>query len=998
MIFNVRLLKSVGGNDAENVFGDTSKATQFTTDSDSEVEETLILETKQTKGASTPNIEISNVSTCGMIGSNGFSYGGCFVKPLPTIFWNLIWEMRRFCDCDGFFLKHVSAATSLNMVRNVSNEEVKMAMFSIGDDRAPGPDGFTSAFFKKSWDLVGNDVCSAVKEFFNNGQLLKEINHTFLALIPKVATPLKTFFRVEGITVNSPHLSLNELMHNYHRDRGPPRCAFKVDIQKAYDTVDWKFLSNILSLFGFHKKMVKWIMACVSLASFSLCINGDIHGYFNGKQGLRQGDPISPYLFTLVMEVLTLINKRRVRLSDTFRYHNKCDELELINVFFGEVHSARFIMEALDEFPNELQDGSLFDEGLEIGKTNHYLMRVGFSCVDQCYLLGICFMGCVLVIQYWYYPSIEQLMRGFLWCNGELKRGKAKVAWDIICLPKREGGLAGDGRRKLLQIREFVKPFFLWKKLGNGKSTSLWFDRWNVKCPLINYLTPRDITNEGFTLKTCVADIVSNEGWLWPQSWLLKEPNLATVERCMGSSSSKGIVFDWSIFCSYLDIDSILRRYGVNLAQVMAISVISVSSDSSEDSVGTLARRVILFDTIPTTILDTTPKTGSDPSKDPSSNHIPPLPATLPFLSSTNDTTDSDTPDIPPSPTYGMPFTEITSSTQRSPVIPRRRVMILAPGQPIPHGRPYRYHLNGPVHMMTARKRVGPLPIHLLTVRHSVDHSSLDYFSQDDSTQDYSLDSSSEASSDSIRMLHLILHRDTHCQIILHSIYRVLLRGHLARNVEVDPRETSLRDDAIVRVSDEPHLEQDIDPEIQAEIDECFAYAGALRDKGIDARVVVEAVDREESETGTRGPVEVRVERVTHPVMLEDTPEPAQEGAVEATYETLGDLVQRFHDHTQAIPVHRIQAIEGVQREQGHRIVGVESAVIALTERIAELERDNRRLRGTMSVESQRVDRLQRGMSRMQRELRQMRRLRFYDRVRVGRLEACARKHMGYRP
>nr|GFD24629.1 hypothetical protein [Tanacetum cinerariifolium] len=77
-------------------------------------------------------------------------------------------------------------------------------------------------------------------------------------------------------------------------------------------------------------------------------------------------------------------------------------------------------------------------------------------------------------------------------------------------------------------------------------------------------------------------------------------------------------------------------------------------------------------------------------------------------------------------------------------------------------------------------------------------------------------------------------------------------------------------------------------------------------------------------------------------------------------YETLGDLVQRFHDHTQAIPVHRIQAIEGSQREQGHRTDGVESAVAGLTERVAELERDNRRLRGTESVESQRVDRLQR--------------------------------------
>ncbi|GKD41719.1 hypothetical protein Tco_1261926 [Tanacetum coccineum] len=96
-----------------------------------------------------------------------------------------------------------------------------------------------------------------------------------------------------------------------------------------------------------------------------------------------------------------------------------------------------------------------------------------------------------------------------------------------------------------------------------------------------------------------------------------------------------------------------------------------------------------------------------------------------------------------------------------------------------------------------------------------------------------------------------------------------------------------------------------------------------------------------------RGPVEVRVERVTHLVMLEDTLEPAQEGAVEVTYETLGDLVWRFHDHTEAIPVHR---------------------------RVAELERDNRKLRVTVSVKSQRVDRLQRDMTRMQRELRQIRR------------------------
>ncbi|GJW30097.1 ribonuclease H-like domain-containing protein, partial [Tanacetum coccineum] len=87
-----------------------------------------------------------------------------------------------------------------------------------------------------------------------------------------------------------------------------------------------------------------------------------------------------------------------------------------------------------------------------------------------------------------------------------------------------------------------------------------------------------------------------------------------------------------------------------------------------------------------------------DPSEDPSSDHIPPLPAISPFLSSADDTTDNDTPDTPPSPTHGTPFTETTLSTQRSPTVSgalRRRVMILAPGQPIPHGRSYRYHLNG---------------------------------------------------------------------------------------------------------------------------------------------------------------------------------------------------------------------------------------------------------------------------------------------------------------
>ncbi|GKD78875.1 putative reverse transcriptase domain-containing protein, partial [Tanacetum coccineum] len=272
--------------------------------------------------------------------------------------------------------------------------------------------------------------------------------------------------------------------------------------------------------------------------------------------------------------------------------------------------------------------------------------------------------------------------------------------------------------------------------------------------------------------------------------------------------------------------------------------------------------------------------------------------------------------------------------------------------------------------MMNARKRVGPLPTHRLAVRHSTNHSSLD--SSSEASSDFHSDASSNSSSrhslsdhsspdlpsTSARPSRKRRRSPTTSVPALSPVFgalsfvhanlipspkRVKDSGYLA-DVEVDPREISLRDDAIVRVSDEPHLEQDIDPKIQAEIDECIVYADALRDRGIDARVVVEAVDRDETETGVRGPVEVRVEKVTHPAMPKDIHEPTQEGVVEA--------------------------IKGVQREQGHRIVGVESAVTTLTERVAELERDYMRLRGIVSVASQRVDRLQHGMSRMQKKLK----------------------------
>ncbi|GJX71198.1 hypothetical protein Tco_0308369, partial [Tanacetum coccineum] len=260
----------------------------------------------------------------------------------------------------------------------------------------------------------------------------------------------------------------------------------------------------------------------------------------------------------------------------------------------------------------------------------------------------------------------------------------------------------------------------------------------------------------------------------------------------------------------------------------------------------------------------------------------------------------------------------------------RRRIVVPAPGQPIPHGRTYRYHLNGPVHMTTARKRVGPLHNHRLAVRHSVDYSSSYHFSSDDSSRDSSSSSSSESSSDSsVDALSDSTSSRSSSDHSLPTPSSSMRPSHQLCSLVPSIHRSS------AAISERPsHDSSSTSPSRKrsrspaTSIDECFAYADDLKDREINARVVVKAIDREEIEMGVRGPVEVRVDRVTHPMVVEDILEPAQEGAVEVTYETLGDLVQRFHDHTEEIPVHHVQ-----------------------------LEWDNKRLRDMMDVASQRVTR-----------------------------------------
>ncbi|GKD43845.1 RNA-directed DNA polymerase, eukaryota, reverse transcriptase zinc-binding domain protein [Tanacetum coccineum] len=224
----------------------------------------------------------------------------------------------------NIFTTSLTKSEAEAMVSDISDLEIKTAMFGIGDCKAPGLNDYTACFFKKAWLIVGNDVCLAIKEFFKTGKLLKEINSIVIALIPKIHHPkLVTNFR--------PIACCN----GYNRKCGSKRCALKIDIPKSYDIVSWEFLRNVLIKFGFHLKMVYWIYNCISSSAFSLCVSGEVHGYFSGGRGLRQGDPISPYLLTLVMEVFTLIMAHKSKHSSHIRYHPGCKELKLTHLCFA---------------------------------------------------------------------------------------------------------------------------------------------------------------------------------------------------------------------------------------------------------------------------------------------------------------------------------------------------------------------------------------------------------------------------------------------------------------------------------------------------------------------------------------------------------------------------------------------------------------------------------------------------------------------------------------
>ena len=449
----------------------------------------------------------------------------------------------------------------------VSAEEVKGVLFAMPSYKSPGPDGFSSEFYKTAWPVIGHDFTVAVQSVFKMSFLPKGVNSTILALIPKkteasevrdyrpiaccnviykvvsktLANRLKVILPriilanqsafVKGRLLMENVLLASELVKDYHKDSISPRCAMKLDISKAFDSVQWSFLLNCLPAMGFPSKFIHWIKLCVTSPSFSVQVNGDLAGYFQSARGLRQGCSLSPYLFVLCMNVLSHKIDKAAR-DKKFGIHPGCQSIALTHLCFaddlmvsveGTKESVEGALSVFDEFAAwsglsiSLEKSTIYMAGTSEGEKRRILTDFPFTGGE----LPVRYLGLPLltqamktqdyqlllekirsrittwtsrflsyagrlqliqsvlmsIVNFWLgafrLPSrcikeIEQLCSAFLWTGPQLKTTGAKVAWLEVCKSKSEGGL---GIRPLKEVNQVYGLKLIWS-MFMGKS--LW--------------------------------------------------------------------------------------------------------------------------------------------------------------------------------------------------------------------------------------------------------------------------------------------------------------------------------------------------------------------------------------------------------------------------------------------------------------------------------------------------------------------------------------------
>ena len=248
-------------------------------------------------------------------------------------------------NIDGPTFQSINEDEASKIENPFTIEEVFTTLSNLNGDKAPVPNGFTMAFWQFSYDIVKEDIMRLFNDFHDSGEFVKNLNATFQVLVPKkggaedfkdfrptslmgslymllakvLANRLKKVMHklinkaqnafVEGRQIMDVSLMANKVIDTMLK-RKEKEVLCKLDIKKAYEQINWNCILKVMQKMGFGTKWIRWIKRCITTSSFSVLINGSPEGFFNSARGLRQGDPLSQYLFVIGMEVFShLVDK-----------------------------------------------------------------------------------------------------------------------------------------------------------------------------------------------------------------------------------------------------------------------------------------------------------------------------------------------------------------------------------------------------------------------------------------------------------------------------------------------------------------------------------------------------------------------------------------------------------------------------------------------------------------------------------------------------------------
>ena len=454
--------------------------------------------------------------------------------------------------------KIVSQEDNIDLNKPITLEEVRKTVFEMNPDKSPGPDGFQAFFFQKCWDIIGMDLWRAIEASRKGGSILTEINHSFITLIPKKPDPegpgdfrpialcntvYKIFSKIlanrlkkilpkiiseeqtgfmPGRSILDGIITIQETIHSAGLNK--EECMLlKLDIQKAYDMVDWRFLCKMLEAFGFARQWINLIFKFISTPKISVLVNGTPEGFFEVSRGIRQGDPLSPFLFIIMAEafgraISDAYNKKRLsgitvtkdvpnithqQFADDTILPGKSEISEahtlkkIINLYMEasgqKVNALKSEIFFINTSPNMEEQickimgykkgafpckylGIALEKGTKAGKVwdntlekldnklcswkDRWLTKAG-KCTKICAVLSAIptYPLSCLPLSKQNLNKFNSKMRNFLW-NDRDKDKLALIKWENICKPKDLGGL---GVKNLQWQNEALGAKLIWR-------------------------------------------------------------------------------------------------------------------------------------------------------------------------------------------------------------------------------------------------------------------------------------------------------------------------------------------------------------------------------------------------------------------------------------------------------------------------------------------------------------------------------------------------------